>query len=75
LHENQDKLNHEKLKHNPNYDKKNLRKKTTHTNMKVGEGEGEKTWENKTRTTYMVGYHGHNDHEALVLDDERIGLG
>jgi hypothetical protein len=23
----------------------------------------------------MVGYHGHNDHEALVLDDERIGLG
>jgi hypothetical protein len=42
--------------------------------MKVGGVE--KTWENKTRTTtYMVGYHSHNDHEALVLDDERIGLG
>jgi hypothetical protein len=40
--------------------------------MKVGGGET--TWENKTRTTtYMVGYHSH--HEALVLDDERIGLG
>jgi hypothetical protein len=30
-------------------------KENTHTNMKVGEGE--KPWQNKTRTTYMVGYH------------------
>jgi hypothetical protein len=30
LHENQDKLTHEKLKHNPNYGKKNLRKKHTY---------------------------------------------
>jgi hypothetical protein len=47
--------------------------------MKVGEGEREDMGKQDKDYihTYMVGYHWHNDHEALVLvlDDERIGLG